>query len=280
MAFKGNEGQVVVNRELKLWVGIAPMSVLAVNPSLDELQTNLGINFQNELQYITDKVDENTQAQYRNIRLDFWLGNEQLGIKTKVSFFIDDRDNLNKAGTTKEYINAFGRTVKAQVTNPDFSGFKWFQQVGVRPSKPGEDDLIRFIRAFLNIGPKDEAVIEDWKSIFNGDISEIKKLVAHYGKTNTLKVMLMVTNKDGKYFQSVYPGYFAVWNSTSLKAWKDHIEKYDSTNDRYWNKPKGEYSYQLKEFIIPVADPQPSDEEGVAPIPEGVIPPPAGTGFF
>lgn len=252
MAFKGQEGNKVVQKERELWTGIIPVKVVAINPSLDQMH-KMGLSeTPNEPIYVTDKTDDAGNA-YKMIRIDVWVENEAFGIKTKLAIFTENRLSTSLDTGKVEYINDFGRTAWAP---PDtVPQDKWFKDKGTRVAYRGEGQLIKFMEAWLNADTeKDELAVDNWKAIFTGDFSELAALIPLFGTKNTLKVMLMVTvTSDSKYFQGVYPKYFARWNNDSTNGWANFVNKANNQKKKM-NLPNGFWSLELKKFVIPTAD--------------------------
>ena len=270
MAVKGNTGNVEVMKDLLMWTGIAKATVLAINPTLAELNKKLGVSFEKEPNYLDQDQDGNTR-----VRMDFWLHcqnnyttsdnqTKKVDAKVKIAFFITKKQMTKQDGSGMCYINNFGQTcwstsIDAMPTE------KWFKLSGARVCNNGEDALINFIRNWVNAGKDDEVFLDDVDKLFVGDMTEMNSLLSIY-KDNILRVMLTVvrSKKDGKYYQSVYNRYFARCNQTSVVAWQKHI-----TGDKR-NVPvkanEGAWSYVIQEFVptapVPVSDiPSPEIQE-------------------
>ena len=269
MGVKGNVGDVVVARDIKLYTGINSARVLTINPTLEQLQA-IGINFQNPITYI----DQNNDGLDRT-RIDVWfkcckadsdiiLANPGLKsveeLITKVSFFLTDRFKANLEKTKLGFINSFGQSAWAEnapgAEKLNLPTETWFKSNGVRQVYDGEDVLINFIRNWVNAGREDEVFLEDVKAVIKGNAEELQSLVKPY-QDNNVRIMLTVTIKDGKYFQAVYNKYFARWNSTSPLGWRKYIQQ-----DKR-NRPQGPWSYALQEY-------KPTDMSEAEPTPDDV----------
>jgi len=262
---KGNVGEVVVTREPKLYTGVASMRVFAINPTREELE-KFDIRFQDEINYTGEKMDEATNSQVKTVRVDVWMANQQLDIKTKAAFFLEDRIQKNKDGDKQEWINNIGRSAWGSVTEPP-TEYQWFDSSTARPAKVGEAVLINFLINWMNTKPTDEVFIEDWEALFKGDASEISSLVPIYGEKNVVKALLHVVENEesGKYYQNVYTRFFARWNHDKLTSWSDFVHKEDKEGKQR-NLPRGFYSFEIKEFKpipeVPDSDPTPEESEG------------------
>jgi len=269
MAIKGNVGNVEVAKDIKLYTGIVGAQVLAINPSLEEINS-FGVNFQNAITY----TDVNNDGNER-VRIDVWfkcttpdsdVAATNPGLKdiqnlvTKVSFFLSNRFKANNEGTKLGFINNFGQNAWAEIipdaTEPNLPSESWFRTEGIRQAYDGEDVLINFIRNWVNAGKNDEMSLDNVKDIILGKFGELQSLVPTY-KNNVVRIMLTVVVKDNKYYQSVYNRFFARWNHTSPLIWRKYIQQ-----DKY-NKPKGPWSYVLTEYKptdMPVVEEVPDEE--------------------
>ena len=157
--------------ERKVYIGLAKMDVVAINPTLEELRA-LGVNAQNDPNYLGTTDDGKAQ-----LRLDIWLKHENPDILVPIKFFIQDKLSTSQAGL-KEYMNKFGYSsygdsiedIKSKV--PD-----WFDTDTLRQAYVGESRLISFIRNWICVPRNGEATIDDWNKLFQGDVSELRSYV-------------------------------------------------------------------------------------------------------
>lgn len=222
------------------YVGFALMKVVGINPTDEELEKILGreVTWENSYTMQKDGVDM--------ARFDFWLApvDETITMKpVKYSVFLHRSTMKSKTGKTK-VIDKYGNT--AWVTAEEFSG----QQVPKSSSgKPlaimtpyevcckGQDLLVEFVKAWLSIpfsfswdkdsssfiAKKDEALsrceckLENIKSYWSGDMSEIKSLL-DAGKDHIINVLLTVRqaniNNAVIDIQDVFPYFTPGWQDT------------------------------------------------------------------
>lgn len=222
MGFTPNASDKPVFKEIKLYTGLHNMKVVAVNPTKAELEA-MGYKPQNDPVYLSSEGD------VKKLRLDFHLhGTAPNGdtIMTKIAFFLENQLRVNKNGTKSEWINDFGRTAwsaEGDIENPP-SGLTWFQHETARRSHVGEADLHLFLVNWLNIGPEDEAKMENFLAMFDGDYSEVHGLLGG-NKENEVRVLLTV--RDSKY-QSVYNRYFDRASNKRTNYWDSHIKSQTS----------------------------------------------------
>ena len=260
MSIKGNLGNKEVTKDLLLHTGIVKAKVLAINPTLEEIQTDLGINFEKDPAYLSEDTDG-----IKKVRIDIWLHFLQsyknsdskdckVDTKTKVVFFLADRNKENQDKTKFCYINDFGQT--CWCLKDEVPAEKWFNPQGSRVCYEGEDLLIAFIRSWVNSGRTDDTTI-DVAQLIAGNYKELQDLVKIYGVDEhpPMKAMLCVQKgKDGKFYQNVYNKFFAPWNTNSIIKWQKYI-KQDSRNVPV-KAGQGKWSYPIEEFSeLPLIEP-------------------------
>lgn len=224
MAFaKGRES--VGDSNIKRYIGVAPFTVIAVNPSKKEMEEIYGTTLEKEPEYISEKDG------VKNVRLDFIIKSdaEKCGFEllTKLAFFIREQERVNKDGTKVQVIDKYGTT--AWVTNEEFKN-KAIPMYSNGPANidsdyraafGGEEALTDFIKAYLNIpslykwkngkidgmidNPSDaEARVDNIEKLFKGDFSEMKEILTLQPE-NRVKVMLGIkTDDEGKIYQATF----------------------------------------------------------------------------
>lgn len=149
-----------------------------------------------------------------------------------------------------------GQTMKANLV-PDY-----------RIAYQGEEELVKFIIALLNIprpdtwnaekkvfemktDPKElaksECLLDNIKSYFEGNVSEVKKVLGFQPK-NRLKLLIGVrTAQNGSQYQAVYTRMPLKLNVTNYKVWEDALKE-DKAAGRH---PNVEYRVcNLTEFKV------------------------------
>lgn len=231
MAFsKGKETTDVV---IKRYIGVAPVKVLAVNPTKAEMEKIYDTDIENDPVYV-GKVDINGQS-YNNVRLDFVVQTEEektgIALTSKVAIFVRDQYRYNRDMSKVQVIDKYGRTAwvtKEQAQNHEIPVYANGQPANIdkdyRPCYVGEEDLTNFIKAYLNIpnvmkyvngtwvlvdNPQDcEARLDNIKDYFRGDFRELKDIMA-LQPNNKVKVLFGVrTNDEGRQYQAVYTNMF------------------------------------------------------------------------
>ena len=215
----GKQVEVGEGMQRKLYAGAENFKVVAVNPTKAELEVLYGreINFDPEYIGTTKVSDSDGEREVPQIRLDFYLSNEEDTVTTKLQFYVGDTHHKSQTGKYK-VINSFGRdtwldqdAIKSKQVPDNMS---WYSADGVKVAKRGEVELISFLVNLLNlpfnldkVSDVSEAYAkidkDEWVKIFNGDVSLLRSVV---GSTNNkVGVLLGVKTKgDGKLVQASY----------------------------------------------------------------------------
>jgi hypothetical protein len=203
----------------KLHTGAENFKVVGVNPTKSELEEIYGreINFDPEYIGVTTVTDGDGEREVPQIRLDFFLSNEDESLKTKIQFYIGDTHHKSQTGKYKA-INSFGKdtwlTEEAIKSGNMPPNMQWYNNDGVKVAKRGEVELISFLVNLLNL-PYDLSKVEDpsecyakiskeeWKTIFSGDVTLLRNVI---GATNNKVGVLMgvKTKGDGKLVQTTF----------------------------------------------------------------------------
>lgn len=226
--------------DIKRYIGVASVQVLAVNPNKAKLEELYGNNLENDPSYIGEAEVGDDKKKVAQVRIDFIVkidGNKHkdsqgqpIDAITRVSFFLRRAFRTNNAGDKVQVIDKYGRT--AWVTKEQFEK----KEIPMYSNGPanldkdyracywGEEQLTNFIRAYLNIpnvmnyvnkkwvlidNPEDAEVrldhIEDY---FKGKFSELEEIIS-YQPENKVKVLFGVrTTDDNRQYQAVYTEMF------------------------------------------------------------------------
>lgn len=259
MAFGKIQGTAkAAGRSFPKYTGIAPVKIVAFNPTAKELSELLGREIKEELVY-TGKSDykhpvSGVESKVDSARLTFWLSNEDLGILTNVTFNLLATSFVSKSGSVK-VIDEYGRT--AWVTEEQFKEkvIPTYSSGPARISKEykkclkNQEELITFLKFYLGIpnveamyngvwntndNPKDCVIsLDGLQDYFKGNFKEIKDILTT-ATDNMVKVVLGVKLTEGKTYQDVYNGTFIRNFTTKYDYAKKHVEE-AQTNGRYPN---------------------------------------------
>jgi hypothetical protein len=268
---EGNAG------EFSKRVGIMEGKVVTINPTPLEFKEILGMELKEDskaAEYLGTSKDGNI-----TLRVDFWMEDvKAAGKRIKVSFFLENKERVNKDATKKQYINSVGNCSWAEDPNmlPD-----WFASREYRVANVGEEELYEFMRTWLgNLDYRSaETVLQvEWKKLMKNNIKDIKDQIGGEWCTNVgVLATVVIKNKqleDGtseiKEFQGVYnrgfiPAY-AIKNFSTTNYTKELLEtiskkapKEQKVHEKFALKVTGEYG--CKDFYIlkPIKDYDPAD---------------------
>lgn len=204
-------------RELKDYsrsVGIFESSVIAINPSREELEKLLDTEIEKDPEYL--KEDEKDGKQ--KFTVSVWLSEAKTAKVFNVRFFLKDEYRTNKTETKNQYINTAGSTCWADAPEnlPE-----WFLNGGreYRKAHAGEEELYNFIRSWLNdldLRDPDGRLDFEWKKLMKGNVKEISDCIggSFAGTVVALATVRTTENNEGEQvdYQQVYnrrflPGY-------------------------------------------------------------------------
>jgi len=253
MGFNSNTSDTKVFKEIKLYTGLTNLQVVSINPTKKKLE-EMGYKPQNDPVYLTKDED------ISKLRLDFHLHGKGIDgekIMTKVAFFLESQYRVNRDGDKSEWINDFGRTAWSGTGNIEEppTELTWFKHETARRSHVGEADLHLFLVNWLNIGPDDEAKMDDFLALFREDYTELNSLLAG-NIDNEIRVLLTV--RDGKY-QSVYNRYFDRASNRRTNYWDSHIK--NNAANGYTLKEDYQNSFKFTEWTEPTTKPDNEDTD-------------------
>lgn len=223
----------------KKYVGVAPVKVMAINPTLKELQ-DMGMNFTEETKYIS-KTDDGIDQ----IRIDIWVktvADKCDGIDTmfKIPFVLRKKTIIGSATGKYKIMDIYGQTAwgtKEEIQN------KQIPQYATGPAKidakyhvlcDGEEELTMFVRSYLGIpnvlkfanglpcgmidNPADaEGTLDHIKDYFTGNVSELKEIFK-LAPNNWIKCLVGVkTTDDNKQYQTVFTRGFMSGGANNYK---------------------------------------------------------------
>lgn len=240
----------------KLYWGVAPVTVLAVNPTKAELGKIFGKEPEKEPVYYSQvEVEENGQKKKKDrSRIEFIVRNEELNLTSRMSFFLEDSYLTTREGKYG-VIDNFGNT--AWVTPEEYKAKAIPLSKDNKPlriandyrlEKRGESELILFIRNLLGIKNSHTYVNEQWvlqadpskyfcyfeklDDILKGKVDEIRKIIA-IAQGKKVKVLLGVRFDEGRTFQTVYERFTAKvsMNPVEKKVGDKTVLIYDKFED-------------------------------------------------
>lgn len=282
--------------EVKRYIGVGAAKVIAINPTREELNKIYGnTSGGEEIKYVGEGVAKNSKGEdvkVPQVRISFILRTDPAvscnnGIETIIPVNIFLTKNYlysTKNGVTKvQVIDKYGRTawvtseeLKAgaipeyQIRKGPNAGKTMKAQLseGYRPMYIGEEDLVKFLIALINIprpdiwdedagtyvmktDPKElaqsECMLEKVNDYFVGNIKELKEAVT-FQPNNRLKMLFGVRNaQNGNIYQAAYTRLPLKLNVQSYTA----LEKALSDDKAAGRHPSEVYEIcNLKEYTM------------------------------
>lgn len=242
MAVKGNDSSEKTVLSKTLYTGLVNNKVVFVNPSKDQLET-IGKTFQKEPQYVTEKEGK------KRLRLDFWVTPQistadgvavnDTPVYEKFSLWMEPEIFMSKGGKT-QFINKYGKTGWGMTAT---ECQEHFLSDGARPAYKGEEDLHKFLAAFLNTKYNtrtkeyNECQLENPQALFDGNFTELTSILKSY-KDNTVRLLYGV---DDNGYQVIYNKYFEkTCINPNYKGWQDIL-----SDDYVGNQFKADFQGEL-----------------------------------
>lgn len=277
---------------VKRYIGVAPVFVLGVNPSKKELEAIYGTEISADPEYLS--VSELDGKEVKSARLDFIVQTDEekcgVNMKSKVSFFLRQAYRYNKDKSKVQVIDKYGRTAWVTIEQaksheiPMYSNGPANLDKDYRPCFIGEEELTKFLKAYLGIpevmkyvnntwvlvdNPQDcEARLENIDTYFKGDFTELRNIISLQAK-NRVKVLFGVkTTDDNKQYQAVYTQMF-VKNAVTDYSKLDKDLQDRKSNGAY---PTTEFEVcNIKEYVVkPTTFAEPADFPAVDEDPLGI----------
>lgn len=186
-------------------VGLFEAKVIAINPDAEEYKEVLNIELKEDskaLEYLGTSTDGNT-----TLRVDIWLEEVRHKDKFKVTFFLENKEKVNKDGTKKQYINTIGTCSWADDPN---NLPTWFSSREYRVAFVGEEELYNFLRTWLgelDYRDAETTLSLDWKKLMKGNVKDIKDQVNGEWCTNVVAlatIKTVIKDDETKEYQGVY----------------------------------------------------------------------------
>lgn len=266
---KGNESE---SFKKKLYIGVAPVYVLAVNPTKAELSKIYNTDIENEPVYINKTTINGKEVE--QIRIDYIIKTDNdANLITRATFIITNSYHFNRDNTKVEVINKYGESTWLPVeciknNAPIPENMKWWDASGVRPAYMGEVALTDFMKQYLNIPNKSftkdgvtttiddltkaEVGFEHIKDWFSGNFTELKDVLS-IRPNNKVQIMFGVrTTDDNKQYQTVFTQkvlkLFIKNTDRLMQLYQEAKERGSYSNVEFNNKPFQEYKIEPTSF--------------------------------
>lgn len=270
----------------KLYTGVGSVFVIGVNPNKDELEKIYGNNAISREPVYLSEVEigpEGNKKKVDRIRLDFLVKTDgvkhvdkdgnPIEIISRVSINVVNSVMMNKDNTKIKMINRYGEAAWLPIENAKSGtvpeSMRWFDTAEMRPALIGEEQLTKFVKAYLGIPNKtykdrntgsmvqieniEDAVarFDKIQNLFKGDVSEVKKVIS-LQSNNKVKVLFGVTSsQDGMMYQTIYSDAFLKNGAYSYDSLKKDLDNAKAAG-RYQN---ADFEVcDLKEYIVDKTD--------------------------
>jgi hypothetical protein len=186
-------------------IGMVEVSVIAINPSVEEYAEVLGIELKEESKAANYLGESNDGNNY--VRVDFWLQTAKDGQKFKTSFFLEDKNRMNKDETKQQFINNIG--VCSWAADEDTLP-SWFAKRDYRHAYSGEEDFYAFLRNWLgglDYRDDDTELQLSWKDLMKGKLNDLRSLIDGEYATNLVAMATVIIKGEGedtKEYQGIY----------------------------------------------------------------------------
>lgn len=186
-------------------IGMVEVRVIAINPSVEEYADVLGIELKEDSKAANYLGESNDGNNY--VRVDFWLETVKDGQKFKTSFFLEDKNRMNKDETKQQYINNIG--VCSWAADEDTLP-SWFAKRDYRNAYSGEEDFYAFLRNWLgglDYRDEDTELSLSWKDLMKGKLGDLRDLIDGDYATNLVAMATVIIKGEGediKEYQGIY----------------------------------------------------------------------------
>ena len=277
MAFAAGK-QSTEGTSVKRYIGVAPVKILAINPSKQELEKLYNTQLEKDPEYVSITEVGEDKHKVETVRIDFIVNTvpekcDNIDFMSKVSFFIRNEYRYNRDKTKVQVIDKYGRTAWVTIEQakkreiPMYSNGPANLDADYRPVFVGEEDLTNFLKEYLNIPnvmkyvnnkwvmntntSDSEARLESIKNYFKGDFTELRNAVA-LQPDNKIKVLFGVkTTDDNRQFQAVFTQMFLRNNVTNYSR----LDKELNERKQAGAYPTTEFQVcELKEYTVEATD--------------------------
>lgn len=217
----------------KLFQGICAFKVVAINPTKKECKEILNREVEEEPSYISknDKDQETSRVTFYVQTDDNSSINNGIVMNASFSFTLVKAKRVGSQSGKIQIIDKYGRTAWATAEEVEKKAIPLYSNgpanisADYRPACQGEEDLINFMKIWLNIpdtrtynrsnntwvekeDKSDCEVSLDLKKLFAGDYSELQDIVKAASDFLVKGVAGVKSTDEGKQYQAIFTRYF------------------------------------------------------------------------
>lgn len=239
----GEKAEAAEPKEVKRYIGIAPVNVIAVNPTKAELEELYGYTVNSEPEYAIEIDGRKAQRLEFHVRTTDKFDFTATG---RIKFLITDKVVESRDGSKHQVIDDYGEST--WVTTEQLNA-------GQRPdncrvvgpyhkARQGEADLLHFIKEWLNFAlstswdkdnrkwvPASQENLKkceiklNWDELLKGNIAELKEAVKVYADYAVKVCFGIKTTEDNRHYQEVFNKEFLRNSSTYYNAFTRRINE-------------------------------------------------------
>jgi hypothetical protein len=250
MAFsKANNSVEAGESSVKRYWGVAPVKIVAVNPTKKELEEIYGTTLDKDPEYCS--IQDVNGSQIHAARIDFIVKTDVdktgVDMTSKVTFFVQKTLQTNRDQTKCQIMDKYGETAWATLEEvkehqiPQYANGPATIDKDYHAVCKGEVELTNFIRTYLCLEgarvwdsktstmidnpKKEEGCLDHIKEYFDGNFTELKDIIKLM-PDNKVKVLFGVrTTEDNKQYQTAYTRMFLRNSQNKLDRIKDDVAK-------------------------------------------------------
>ena len=272
----------------KRYIGIAAVTVTALNPSKKELEAL----YEREYQEPEYNVETPKGKAYRlefHVKTDPQWANLNIDTTGRIRFLISDKPRKSKDETKVQVIDDYGET--AWVTKNQFENNEKPEGCRVigkyRVCHEGEADLVAFLKEWLNIPlstswnnemhswiPKNQDELEkckiilDWKELVNGNLKELQDIIKQCAEYRVKVLFGIRTTEDNRHYSDICNRIFLRHSNGNLSRFDKELNRLKESgmyaNTQFSTDLLHEWTVNKTTFT-PETGPMPTTEE--IPIP-------------
>lgn len=242
----GTQGQ----EAKQMYVGLESMEVMCINPTTEEINKMYGRESKEddkEQEYITEREGID------NIRITVFLKALQTNRIVRKTFFIEDKERMDKTGTKYQYLNQTGDSGWGQSEDDLMDFFKNFTdkdkkvigKKAIRKAKNGEADFYEFVKGVLrkvNYYDPTTDVTFDFKKMLKGNWKELNQ---HLTGELAMPISLMNYIKNVETENGIKT-YNEVWTDKILNG--DMYSKIEFATSKYYKETCQQIQEDEEEF--------------------------------
>jgi len=266
-----SSGSAQDSKGFKLATGPLKFKDVLICPTLQELN-DYGVGFKEEPTYLVDD-----QERGKGVILNIWAKVDSSNFNAEDAnslgeypiverIYLFNNPKVGQSGS-RQFTNKFGIFTYAA---DESSVPTWFSKEGLRPAIEGEEQLMKFIKAWGDVRREDECTLDTLDKICQGDFAELKEMEQAWKTHKFIWIVGLKDKGDNKFVPVVYnKEYWRVY-STGVYFNKKNVS-FKTGLKEYFEQPYSEFNradiitYEPKIWNssdLKSAQPTPDDEFG------------------